>query len=50
MKTKLMFAALAAAAVFTACTKENPTMEPSKTLKSVEISLEYRLMTFRYSS
>lgn len=39
MKTKLMFAALAAAAVFTACNKENPTMEPSKTLKSVEISL-----------
>lgn len=45
MKTKLMFAALAAAAVFTACTKENPTMEPSKTLKSVEISLDNLIYT-----
>lgn len=45
MKTKLMFAVLAAAAVFTACTKEDPTMEPSKTLKSVEISLDNLIYT-----
>ena len=45
MKTKLMFAVLAAAAVFTACTKEGPTMDASKTLKSVEISLDNLIYT-----
>ena len=45
MKTKLMFAVLAAAAVFTACTKEDPTMDASKTLKSVEISLDNLIYT-----
>lgn len=40
MKTKLMFAALAAAAVFTACNKENPVQEPVQPVnKSVVINL-----------
>lgn len=40
MKTKLMFAALAAAAVFTACNKENPVQEPVQPVnKSVVLNL-----------
>lgn len=40
MKTKLMFAALAAAAVFTACNKENPVQEPVQPInKSVVLNL-----------